>query len=41
MNCRQFASQRTVKFQGQLVPAESRGYGYFLVPQLAAPYPIL
>jgi uncharacterized repeat protein (TIGR03803 family) len=35
------AAPRTVKFQGQLVPTESRGYGYFLLPQLAAPSPIL
>ncbi len=31
------AAPRTVKFQGWLVPTESRGYGYFLLPQLAAP----
>ena len=35
------AAPRTVKFQGQLVATESRGYGYFLLPQLAAPSPIL
>ena len=31
------AAPRTVKFQGWLVPTESRGYGYFLLPQLANP----
>lgn len=31
------AAPRTVTFQGQLVPALSQGYGYFLLPQLADP----